>query len=873
MPISIQCSGCGARYSVKDDLAGKKVRCKKCNEAIRVGAGTGSTDGPPPPPPRRDPAPQADAASDDIFQSVLSDAARGSSSEPMPLQTAPSMPPRGARKPARTGVKGSGAWGSAVSIAKLDAAWGVFFLLLATDVIATAIICVDALRASQAPYNPYGGAALVLLVSACIGGLWLIVNTFRQSVMLGLAVFFLPGTITIAVVAVLGREKFTALATNSPGSIEVWLLSILSNCFTIYVALNFVRELGKPAMLYIAMLVLGAIPPLLRMANPPATPTASEVAAAPEGGAPAQTPGSDPASGNTRVLAPFPMHAPSPSAGKPASHVRQEFFPSAAAEAARDKHVVYEKPDAELSKSCTILVVSGKAAKVTYPSLETPVYSPPTEEEVLEALAWDRNKSAGQEAAAAQRQPTNSGPPPTSAPLPTRRARANEPAPTGRPFIQGMMQTQSAPGPNGERTYTTISGSDAQQFVVAADGTRSAPRQLTDDEFRAFLAERQKEAQARKEELAQSQADEAAKQRKEMDDPAMVELRREAAARAESTERERRELDAAMKDRMDSSWIASALADLKSPDPRRVSDAVEFTMDKQPLPQTNPAFYAGLAAMLDSPEPRERITAMDLSARLRYEPAAAKIASMLSPNQPEAVVKTALDALSRFPNEFAMNARSQYLTQQASLPPDKQPRPKPTVLTAADKAAYDRSLNDAAGPDPARRRLALRFLQNFPADPSNPKAFDMLSQSLRTSDDATCEDAVAAFAKVQDPRVVRALMAFANSSDSSAAVNSVCTALMRMRTPDALGASSEVSFRYNELMRLDRMQRGDQESKAAECVELGRTGRARCIPALEKLRDAPEARDQPVFRKAADEAIKAIRLREQASPGANGNRN
>lgn len=36
MAIDIECSGCGARTRVSDDLAGKRVRCKSCREEFRV---------------------------------------------------------------------------------------------------------------------------------------------------------------------------------------------------------------------------------------------------------------------------------------------------------------------------------------------------------------------------------------------------------------------------------------------------------------------------------------------------------------------------------------------------------------------------------------------------------------------------------------------------------------------------------------------------------------------------------------------------------------------------------------------------------------------------------------------------------------------
>ncbi len=36
MAILISCGKCGKRYSVKDELAGKKIRCKECETLVAV---------------------------------------------------------------------------------------------------------------------------------------------------------------------------------------------------------------------------------------------------------------------------------------------------------------------------------------------------------------------------------------------------------------------------------------------------------------------------------------------------------------------------------------------------------------------------------------------------------------------------------------------------------------------------------------------------------------------------------------------------------------------------------------------------------------------------------------------------------------------
>ncbi|MEN9555946.1 MAG: zinc-ribbon domain, partial [Planctomycetota bacterium] len=36
MAITVNCPACSARMTLRDDLAGKKIRCPKCQQALRV---------------------------------------------------------------------------------------------------------------------------------------------------------------------------------------------------------------------------------------------------------------------------------------------------------------------------------------------------------------------------------------------------------------------------------------------------------------------------------------------------------------------------------------------------------------------------------------------------------------------------------------------------------------------------------------------------------------------------------------------------------------------------------------------------------------------------------------------------------------------
>ena len=40
MPLHVSCPSCGAMYQLPDTVAGKKVRCKQCEQVFRVGGGS-----------------------------------------------------------------------------------------------------------------------------------------------------------------------------------------------------------------------------------------------------------------------------------------------------------------------------------------------------------------------------------------------------------------------------------------------------------------------------------------------------------------------------------------------------------------------------------------------------------------------------------------------------------------------------------------------------------------------------------------------------------------------------------------------------------------------------------------------------------------
>ena len=88
MPIRVQCSGCKTTLAVKDHLAGKRVKCPKCQSPLSV-PGDSSGSGPMPvtkPPLKKPPKPAA--KSEDL--EALAAAAFGDESPPTPAANTPS---------------------------------------------------------------------------------------------------------------------------------------------------------------------------------------------------------------------------------------------------------------------------------------------------------------------------------------------------------------------------------------------------------------------------------------------------------------------------------------------------------------------------------------------------------------------------------------------------------------------------------------------------------------------------------------------------------------------------------------------------------------------------------------------------------------
>ena len=87
MPIKVTCS-CGAKFAAKDELAGKKVKCPKCQVPLVIPAAQGQPSGPqqqqqaPRPVQPAAPAPQPQARPDDIFALAPQEGNRQVASDP-----------------------------------------------------------------------------------------------------------------------------------------------------------------------------------------------------------------------------------------------------------------------------------------------------------------------------------------------------------------------------------------------------------------------------------------------------------------------------------------------------------------------------------------------------------------------------------------------------------------------------------------------------------------------------------------------------------------------------------------------------------------------------------------------------------------------
>lgn len=170
MAISVVCSGCQSQYTVPDNLAGKRAKCKKCGAAIQVPAPVSSGEGlfddldtpalTPLPNPKPQPKPKAAAAANPYADSSLDDvlglSAVSTSPSPLAVPTRHAMPvrPAGAAQP-RSGASIGAA--IAATLLSLCGAGVIFFALLCTtDYILAFII---------------GGLGIVAAIACCTLGI------------------------------------------------------------------------------------------------------------------------------------------------------------------------------------------------------------------------------------------------------------------------------------------------------------------------------------------------------------------------------------------------------------------------------------------------------------------------------------------------------------------------------------------------------------------------------------------------------------------------------------------------------------------------------------------------------------------------------
>src|SRR5262249_41958607 len=80
MPITCRCPGCKAPYQLAEHLAGKKVRCKKCEQTFPVPVPARAKEEPP--------------AVDEVQEVLEAEAAREDGIQPSPRARSPAVPPR-----------------------------------------------------------------------------------------------------------------------------------------------------------------------------------------------------------------------------------------------------------------------------------------------------------------------------------------------------------------------------------------------------------------------------------------------------------------------------------------------------------------------------------------------------------------------------------------------------------------------------------------------------------------------------------------------------------------------------------------------------------------------------------------------------------
>lgn len=167
MPITVSCDGCDKRYQVKDELAGKRIKCPNCQDVLTVGGQ------PPAAPAKRKPKPKPadDFDEDDDLEDDDDD-----------FDSPPRSKRRVAEKPIKQKKKKrSGAGSTPWTLIIGGAAGGFFVLAAAMAFVSPAVSTIMAF-----------GFLLAAMGLSTVGGIGCLIKAFQEDVVCGLLTLFVP---------------------------------------------------------------------------------------------------------------------------------------------------------------------------------------------------------------------------------------------------------------------------------------------------------------------------------------------------------------------------------------------------------------------------------------------------------------------------------------------------------------------------------------------------------------------------------------------------------------------------------------------------------------------------------------------------------
>lgn len=254
MTIAIQCTGCGARFRVSEQFAGKKVRCKKCNESIRVPSASLAAA-----PDPVEPTSAPESANDFLSGLATAENGEASASEAAAVSMAAPDAARYAKSAGRRMRKSGGSGGSL----KRLLAFPVGKLLLIAFLAIIALLQIGLLFGSLfAPLHAPTFVKLgqiILILPFLAATFWLLARFFMAGMATGVTMIALPGAIT-ALGGVLMGSNANNLCFGSPTTLLALAVCVAAFLPWVLKAMGEREELGRAATFWLTMYWLCLIP-------------------------------------------------------------------------------------------------------------------------------------------------------------------------------------------------------------------------------------------------------------------------------------------------------------------------------------------------------------------------------------------------------------------------------------------------------------------------------------------------------------------------------------------------------------------------------------------------------------------------------------